>query len=141
MTVLRARATAMPRWLMRAAAALVLPLASACGGAKDTRVTLRFWAFGLTMLTVVLTGLYVRSPSSRRAPDTPAVILSLGEPKTVNLVFAARAALGDDGHRPRTLSRNLHALSSPQEMSTMTPAGAWRSTQTSACARSLATIG
>lgn len=52
-------------------------------------------AFGLTMLTVVLTGLYVRSPSSRRALDTPAVTLSLGEPQTVNLVFAARATLAD----------------------------------------------
>jgi hypothetical protein len=52
-------------------------------------------AFGLTMLTVVLTGLYVRSPSARRAPDTPAVMLALGEPRTVNLVFAARAAVDD----------------------------------------------
>src|SRR5262245_49181686 len=52
-------------------------------------------AFGLTMLTVVLTGLYVRSPSSRRAPETPAVTLTLGEPRTVNLVFAARTALSD----------------------------------------------
>jgi hypothetical protein len=52
-------------------------------------------AFGLTMLTVVLTGLYVRSPSSRRAPDTPAVTLQRDEPNTVNLVFGARAALAD----------------------------------------------
>lgn len=52
-------------------------------------------AFGLTMLTVVLTGLYVRSPSSRRAPDTPAVTLALGEPRTINLVFAARSAVAD----------------------------------------------
>ncbi len=52
-------------------------------------------AFGLTMLTVVLTGLYVRSPSSRRGPETPAVTLTLDEPRTVNLVFAARAALAD----------------------------------------------
>jgi hypothetical protein len=52
-------------------------------------------AFALTMLTVVLTGLYVRSPSARRAPDTPAVTLTVGEPRTVNLVFTARAALAD----------------------------------------------
>jgi hypothetical protein len=48
-------------------------------------------AFGLTMLTVVLTGLAVRSPSARRAPDVPAVTLTIGEPRTINLVFAARA--------------------------------------------------
>lgn len=52
-------------------------------------------AFGLTMLTVVLTGLSVRSPSSRRAPETPAVTLQLDEPHTVNLVFAARAPLAE----------------------------------------------
>ena len=49
----------------------------------------------MTMLTVVLTGLYVRSPSSRRAPDTPAVTLTIGEPRTINLVFAARKAVSD----------------------------------------------
>ena len=43
------------------------------------------------MLTVVFTGLYVRSPSARRAPETPAVTLTIGEPRTINLVFAARA--------------------------------------------------
>jgi hypothetical protein len=52
-------------------------------------------AFGLTMLTVVLTGLAVRSPSARRAPETPAVTLRLDEPHTVNLVFAARAVLAE----------------------------------------------
>ena len=52
-------------------------------------------AFGLTMLTVVLTGLYVRSPSARRAPENPAVTLTVGEPRTINLVFGARAAVAD----------------------------------------------
>ncbi len=52
-------------------------------------------AFGLTMLTVVLTGLWVRSPSARRAPDTTTVTLALGEPRSVNLVFDSRAAVGD----------------------------------------------
>jgi hypothetical protein len=52
-------------------------------------------AFGLTMLTVVLTGLYVRSPSARRAPETPAVSLTLGETRTINLVFGSRAVLED----------------------------------------------
>jgi hypothetical protein len=52
-------------------------------------------AFGLTMLTVVLTGLHVRSPSARRAPDTPAVTLTPGEPRTINLVFGARSAVDD----------------------------------------------
>ena len=47
------------------------------------------------MLTVVLTGLYVRSPSARRAPDTPAVTLTVGEPRTINLVFGARTAIDD----------------------------------------------
>jgi hypothetical protein len=50
-------------------------------------------AFGLTMLTVIFTGLYVRSPSARRGPETPAVTLTIGEPRTINLVFAARASL------------------------------------------------
>ena len=52
-------------------------------------------AFALTMLTVILTGLYVRSPSSRRAPETPAVTLTVGETRTINLVFGTRAALED----------------------------------------------
>jgi hypothetical protein len=52
-------------------------------------------AFGLTMLTVVLTGLYVRSPNARRAPETPAVTLTVGETRTINLVFGARAAVDD----------------------------------------------
>jgi hypothetical protein len=52
-------------------------------------------AFGMTLLTVILTGLYVRSPSSRRALETPAVTLTLDEPHTINLVFAARAPLAD----------------------------------------------
>jgi hypothetical protein len=47
------------------------------------------------MLTVILTGLYVRSPSARRAPDTPAVTLAVGETRTINLVFGTRAALED----------------------------------------------
>jgi hypothetical protein len=52
-------------------------------------------AFGLTMLTVVLTGLYVRSPSARRTLETPAVTLTIEEPRTINLVFGARSALAD----------------------------------------------
>ena len=51
-------------------------------------------AFGLTMLTVLLTGLYVRSPRAR-APENPAVTLTIGEPHTINLVFAARSELAD----------------------------------------------
>lgn len=50
-------------------------------------------AFGLTMLTVVLTGLYVQRPSARRALETPAVTLTIGEPRTINLVFGTRTAL------------------------------------------------
>jgi hypothetical protein len=47
------------------------------------------------MLTVILTGLSVRSPSSRRTAEAPAVALTLGEPRTINLVFDSRTALGD----------------------------------------------
>ncbi len=52
-------------------------------------------AFGLTMLTVVLTGLNVQRPGSRRAAEAPTVTLTLGEPRTVNLVFASRTPLAD----------------------------------------------
>jgi hypothetical protein len=52
-------------------------------------------AFGLTMLTVLMTGLAVRSPSSRRTAEVPAVTLTIGEPQTINLVFDAGAALAD----------------------------------------------
>ena len=47
------------------------------------------------MLTVVLTGLSVRSPSARRAVETPTVTLTLGEPRTIHLVFGTRAAIAD----------------------------------------------
>jgi hypothetical protein len=50
-------------------------------------------AFGLTMLTVILTGLNVRSPSARQAPETPAVTLLPNEPRTIHLVFMARTPL------------------------------------------------
>jgi hypothetical protein len=50
-------------------------------------------AFGLTLLTVILTGLYVRSPSARRGPETPSVTLTVGESHTIHLVFTARAAV------------------------------------------------
>jgi hypothetical protein len=52
-------------------------------------------AFGLTMATVIFTGLEVRSPSARRAPETPAVTLTIDEPRSVNLVFDSRTALRD----------------------------------------------
>ena len=52
-------------------------------------------AFGLTIATVIFTGLEVRSPSARRAPETAAVTLTIGEPRSVNLVFDSRAALTD----------------------------------------------
>jgi hypothetical protein len=52
-------------------------------------------AFGLTMLTVVLTGLYVQRPGARRALETPAVTLTIDEPRTINLVFGARFAMAD----------------------------------------------
>lgn len=52
-------------------------------------------AFGLTMLTVIFTGLWVRSPSARRAPEPTAVTLTIGESRSINLVFASRAPLED----------------------------------------------
>lgn len=50
-------------------------------------------AFGLTILTVIFTGLEVRNPALRRAPDVPRVTLALAEPHTVNLLFSSRAPL------------------------------------------------
>jgi hypothetical protein len=47
------------------------------------------------MLTVVLTGLYVRSPRAGRAAETPVVTLTIGELKTINLVFGSREMLAD----------------------------------------------
>ena len=47
------------------------------------------------MLTVILTGLYVRSPSSLRKPETPAVTLTVGETRAIDLVFGSRVALED----------------------------------------------
>ncbi len=50
-------------------------------------------AFGATMVTVVLTGLSVRSAGSRSVPEAAAVTLTLGSPHTVNLLFESRAAV------------------------------------------------
>jgi hypothetical protein len=52
-------------------------------------------AFGLTVLTVILTGLEVRSPAARRGPETQLVTLAVAEPHTVNLLFTSRARLDD----------------------------------------------
>ncbi len=54
-------------------------------------------AFGLTILTVILTGLEVRSPAARRGPETQVVTLADAEPHTVNLLFTSRTQL--DGVR------------------------------------------
>ncbi len=47
-------------------------------------------ALGLTVLTVILTGLAVRNPAARRAPETQVVTLMAAEPHTVNLLFTSR---------------------------------------------------
>jgi hypothetical protein len=52
-------------------------------------------AFGATILTVVLTGLWVRSPAARRTPEPTAVTLTVDEPRTVNLLFESRTAVDD----------------------------------------------
>jgi hypothetical protein len=52
-------------------------------------------AFGATMLTVIMTGLYVQSPSSRRTADVSTVALTPGEPRTIHLVFDSRTVLDD----------------------------------------------
>lgn len=52
-------------------------------------------AFGLTMLTVIMTGLYVRSPNAPRSPENPAVTLTVGETRTINLVFGSRVEVDD----------------------------------------------
>jgi hypothetical protein len=50
-------------------------------------------AFGATVLTVLLTGLYVRAPRSRAAERPVSVALVLDQPHTINLLFSSRAAL------------------------------------------------
>ncbi len=50
-------------------------------------------AFATSILTVIVTGLWVRSPDSR-APVSQ-VTMTLHETKTVNLVFASRTSLED----------------------------------------------
>lgn len=52
-------------------------------------------AFGLTILTVILTGLAVRSPAARRAPEIESVTLAVAEAHTVNLLFTSRTQLDD----------------------------------------------
>jgi hypothetical protein len=54
-------------------------------------------AFGTTILTVVLTGLWVRSPAVRRAPEPTAVTLTVGEARIVNLAFESLTAVEDAG--------------------------------------------
>jgi hypothetical protein len=52
-------------------------------------------AFGATILTVILTGLWVRSPAARRAPVEQTVALAVAAPHTVNLVFESRTPFDD----------------------------------------------
>jgi hypothetical protein len=51
-------------------------------------------AFGLTILTVIMTGLWVRS-SAPRGPTAAPVELVIGEPHTINLLFESRSAVDD----------------------------------------------
>ena len=73
------------------------------------------------MLTVVLTGLYVRSPSARRAPETPAVTLTIGEPRTINLVFDSRAP-----RSPTSSSRSICRPASSWRDACRANAASWR---------------
>jgi hypothetical protein len=50
-------------------------------------------AFATSILTVVLTGLWVRSPESKRESAVPAVSIGLAESRTVNFVFTSVSAL------------------------------------------------
>lgn len=52
-------------------------------------------AFAATMLTVIWTGLNVERPGARGESDATVVTLTLGEPRTVQLVFDSRAAVRD----------------------------------------------
>jgi hypothetical protein len=52
-------------------------------------------AFALTMATVVFTGLRVERPGARAKAEPTTVTLTLGEPRTVNLVFDSRVPLAD----------------------------------------------
>jgi hypothetical protein len=49
------------------------------------------FAFGATILTVILTGLWVRSPASRGVPQNQVVVLAVAQPHTVNLLFTSQA--------------------------------------------------
>jgi hypothetical protein len=59
--------------------------------AQRVSAFLFLFAFGATILTVILTGLSVKSPAARRKPENQAVVLAVAEPRTVNLLFATRA--------------------------------------------------
>jgi hypothetical protein len=50
-------------------------------------------AFAASILTVVLTGLWVRSPDARRSTALPLVTLAVDEPRSINLVFGSARAL------------------------------------------------
>lgn len=52
-------------------------------------------AFSLTILTVVLTGLWVRSPAARRASEPVAVTLTVGEVRTIDLPFDSQTAVAN----------------------------------------------
>jgi hypothetical protein len=52
-------------------------------------------AFAASILTVLLTGLWVRSPDARRSAEPLQVSLTLHETRVVNLVFASAQALDD----------------------------------------------
>lgn len=50
-------------------------------------------AFGLTIATVIFTGLWVRSPAARAPVAESAIVLELGVPQTIDLTFASAAAI------------------------------------------------
>jgi hypothetical protein len=63
--------------------------------AQRVSAFLFLFAFGATILTVILTGLSVKSSASRRKPEEQAVVLAPAEPRTVNLLFAASVRFDD----------------------------------------------
>lgn len=71
-------------------------------------------AFGATMVTVVLTGLWVQSPSARRSAEAPVVTLAAGEPHTTRLSVAASTAV-DGAELTVDLPEGVELLEHPGE--------------------------
>ncbi len=83
-------------------------------------------AFGLSIVTVLLTGLAVHAPRSRAVPQVAAVTLKPNRAQTVNLVFDSGTALDDvvvTVELPRGVELRGHELARRIEWDTKLVAG------------------